>query len=38
MIIEDLLLLLLACATVFGVLWLVVEGGAKLGEMLANRE
>lgn len=38
MIIEDILMLLLACAIIFGVLWVVVEGGTKLGEMFANRK
>lgn len=36
MIVENLLPFLFLCALLFGVLWLVVEAGAKLGEKFAN--
>jgi hypothetical protein len=36
--IEILIPLLLVSAMIFGLLWLVVEGGTKLTEILANRK
>lgn len=38
MIVENLLPFLLLCAIVFGLLWLVIEAGAKLVEVISNRE